>query len=188
MIRLVFQENDSTKWIPRNQLDFCNGPKERLLASSVWITTSALQAALSSRPKTCFGCFTATLLSRNIWCLSKCLGHDRHWEHTCRSNEGAVEDIKLAPHLATLLGDHFTLSSPSVNLYSLSADGLASYFIEKIEAIKRTSLSSHHPIHQPTFVCAYKLCLVFCAVDKLSMSLFSLLQVSYPLINSRMSR
>ena len=52
------------------------------------------------------------------------------------------------------MGDCFTVSSPA-DLHSLSADGLTSCLTKKIAAIRRTPLSSHHPIHQPACICAH---------------------------------
>lgn len=81
-----------------------------------------------------------------------------------------------ASRSAPLLGDCFTVSSPSADLYSFSADGLTSCLTKKIAAIKRTPLSSHHPIHQPACICAQSSALTPVLWTSLSISL-SLLPV-----------
>ena len=115
----------SGPWL--NQMD-SEKPVSRLLPSSQSEASALLlcQDALYSKPQTCLGCFTAVLLSRSIWCLSKCLGCDRHWEHTCQSKEGAVEDpsLSLSPSSGWLLY-RFLTCRPTLSL------GWWSYFLSQ---------------------------------------------------------
>lgn len=94
------------------------------------------QATLSYKSKTYLECVWSVgphILS-SIWCLSKCLEHDRHWERTCWNNEDAVKGTKVSHSTQPLFWMttwHFLLLPQTSTISSprrcLSADGLASY-------------------------------------------------------------
>lgn len=195
MIKFVFQEKDSQQMVSKK-------PVRRLLQwpkESFWLPNldhhcsyPAKLPKLHSAPNLKHGlgciwrCAMATHSFKKHLVFISALGHDRHWEHTCWSNRDVVGDTRMSHSVFWMITLPFPLflrtsafSSPILFLSS----GLASYFTEKIEAIRRTSLSSQCRIHQPVSISAHKLCLLPCAVDKLS----SLFQAPYLLINSRMS-